>query len=78
MRGVWRCALLAAVLLAAGGGAEGSVATGKEAFFSPLRPVIPTHLPRFAFRSRPGGPRTRSARRAPARSPALKFGTFRT
>ncbi len=31
-------------------GAAGSVATGKEAFFSPLRPVIPRHLPRFAFR----------------------------
>jgi hypothetical protein len=52
-----RAGLLAAVLLAASGSAAGSVATGKEAFFSPLRPVIPTHLPRFAFRSRPGGPR---------------------
>ena len=30
-------------------GAAGSVATGKEAFFSPLRPVIPKNLPRFAF-----------------------------
>ena len=49
----WRRAsvFVAVCLLAAGGSTEASVATGKEAYFSPLRPVVPTHLPRFAFRS---------------------------
>ena len=42
--------LLAACVLVGRHGAAGSVATGKEAFFSPLRRVIPRHLPRFAFR----------------------------
>jgi hypothetical protein len=43
--------LVLAVLFAFPGqyGASGSVATGKEAF-SPLRPVVPTHLPKFAFK----------------------------
>jgi hypothetical protein len=40
---------MAACVLVGWHGVAGSVATGKEAF-SPLRPVIPTHLPRFAFR----------------------------
>ena len=42
--GMLTLALAACVLV----GWHGAVA-GKEAF-SPLRPVIPTHLPRFAFR----------------------------
>ena len=44
-----RVLAMAACVLVGWHGVAGSVATGKEAF-SPLRPVIPTHLPRFAFR----------------------------
>ena len=49
----WCAILLALIVLVAESGTEASVATGKESYFSPLRPVLPTHLPRFAFRSPP-------------------------
>lgn len=49
--GRFTAAIVALVMCAGVGrhGAVGSVGTGKEAFFSPLRPVIPTHMPQFAF-----------------------------
>lgn len=46
-RSSWILAVV--VVLASVIGGNGMSGTGKEAFISPLRPVVPKHLPRFTF-----------------------------
>lgn len=45
-RSSWILAVV--VVLASVIGGNGMSGTGKEAFISPLRPVVPKHLPRLA------------------------------